>query len=476
MCQIHDASGASAPKFDATTLVDELVVALSNARIYRPDHPRVTGAAEALVAGLKGWFAAEDAERFEIGTSDGFLFHARRPLLGASLSASRLIEPLTAVGSGGLAFLRGAGSEDVLALVGLLSPRKVGPRTVLEANAALDQRGGARVRLLPPYRNAGLGAGAQGTPSGESAAMEAALLQVLEATPRAVYQGTVELLQDAALGAARGEELDLDPARGIVERLQKRIVADASGILGLSRYERYDEFTFGHSIRVCLLAVQFAFSLTKDERVLNRIGLAGLMHDIGKSRIPFEILHAKRRLDPAEKAEVGRHTELGAEILLDMPDPDMLAVAVAFGHHRSHVGGYPRTADESELSLATRLIKICDVYEALTAVRPYKERMSPQRAYRIMMASPPGQFDAGLLRRFIQVNGVYPVGTRLLLESGEHALVRRQTLDVVRPLIELEHAEVPGAARSRRDERDLSEMRDDPGWRVRELVLDDQAA
>ncbi len=361
MCLIHEPLALVAPKFDASTLVDELVVALSNARIYRPEHPRVTGAADAVVAGLRAWFAAENVERFEIGTSDGFLFHACRPLLGASLSAARLIEPLTSVGSGGLAFLRDVGPEDVLALVALLSPRKLEPRSVPEANAALDQRGAARVRLLPPYRNVGLGsAGATG---GEGSGVEAALLQVLEAAPRAVYQGTVELLQDATIGAARGEELELDAARGIVERIQKRMVEDAASILGLSRYERYDEFTFGHSIRVCLLAVQFGSSLTRDERVLNRLGLAALMHDIGKSRIPFEMLHAKRRLDAAELAAVGRHAELGAEILLDMPDPDMLAVAVAFGHHRSNAGGgYPRTADEAELSLATRLIRICDVY------------------------------------------------------------------------------------------------------------------
>ena len=210
MCMVHDPTTLGAPKFDATTLVDELVVALSNARIYRPEHPRVTGAAEALVAGLKGWFAAERADRFEIGTSDGFLFHASRPLLGASLSAARLIEPLSAVSSGGLSFLPDAGPADVLALVGLLSPRKLGPRSVAEANAALDQLGATSVRLLPPYRNLGLGTGSGS--GAEGASVEAALLEVLEAAPRAVYQGTVELLQDAAIGAARGEELELDPA------------------------------------------------------------------------------------------------------------------------------------------------------------------------------------------------------------------------------------------------------------------------
>jgi HD-GYP domain-containing protein (c-di-GMP phosphodiesterase class II) len=476
MCNLHDPQAATPNAFDANALVDELVVALSNARIYRPDHPRVTGAAEAVEAGLRLWFAASpEAERCEIGTADGFLFHKRRPLVGVSLSAVRLIEPLRTLGSGGISFQPGLKASEVLALVGLLAPRTLKARNLQEANAALLQQGVSRVRLLPPYRHEGLALGTA-APLGETretAELEAALLRALEATPRAVYQGTVELLQDAAIGAARGETIALDPARGVVERLQKRMIEDAPAMLGLSRYERYDEFTFGHSIRVCMLALQFGWALTQDEHKVQRLGVAALMHDIGKARVPFEILHAKRRLEPAEKDQIGRHTELGAAILLDAPDPDLLSVAVAFGHHRDPDGGggYPRTADRGRLSVATRMIRICDVYEALTAVRPYKERMSPLRAYRIMMGMR-GHFDTSLLRRFIQVNGVYPVGSLVELESGETGVVQRQTLDVLRPVVRIEAPPVEGVRRPGTELRDLSEQRLDEGWRVQRLVLE----
>jgi HD-GYP domain-containing protein (c-di-GMP phosphodiesterase class II) len=476
MCDLHDPQDAAPVAFDVSTLVDEVVVALSNARIYRPDHPRVTGAADAVETGLAAWFQAEpEAERCEVGFADGFLFHRRRPLVGVSLSATRLIEPLSALGSGGLAFQRGTSAADVLGLVALLAPRTLRPRDVREANAALAQVGVTRVKLLPPYRHEGLGLGGgpRQAEAREARALETALVEALEATPRAVYQGTVELLQDAAVGAARGEALALDPARGVVERLQKRMLEDAPAMLGLARYERYDEFTFGHSIRVCMLALQFGWALTQDEESVRRLGLAALMHDIGKSRVPFEILHAKRRLDAAEKEQIGRHTELGAEILLEMPDPDLLSVAVAFGHHRDPggAGGYPRTADGGRLGMATRMIRICDVYEALTAVRPYKERMSPLRAYRIMMGMQ-GHFDLGLLRRFIQVNGVYPVGSHVRLDSGESAVVQRQTQDVLRPIVRVSAAPIAGVRRRGTEERDLSTMRTDEGWRVDEIVLE----
>jgi putative nucleotidyltransferase with HDIG domain len=473
MCTLHDPQEAATKPLDPTAVVDELVVALSNARIYRPDHPRVTAAVATLVSGLECWFETKGAERFDLGVADGFLFHARRPLLGASLSASRLVDPLSRLSSGGISFLRGAAARDVLALVALLGARRHDARSHAEANLALDQQGASKVRLLPPYR-----AGVDGLAAPQTGAdleqVEAALAHLLEVTPREVYQSTVETLQDATVDAVRGSALDLDSLRGVAEKLQQRMLADPATMLGLTRYERYDEFTFGHSIRVAALALQFGSTLTRDTELLNRIGLAALLHDIGKSRVPFDILHARRRLDPAERRIMSRHTELGAEVLLETGEADPLAVTVAFGHHRAEEGqGYPLTTDGAPLCLATRLIKLCDVYEALTAVRPYKPRMSPIRAYRIMMGMQ-GQFDPALLRRFIEVNGAYPVGQRVRLASGEVARVRRQTEEVLKPLVELEPTTLAGARAGRAQERDLRSA-DDEGHTVAELLLDDAA-
>jgi putative nucleotidyltransferase with HDIG domain len=479
MCDAHphdETCTAAAP--DVSGFLDEIVVALSNARIYRPDHPRVTTSVTALVEGLAAWLEAKGRDRLEVGTADGFLFHDQRPLLGASLSAPRIVAPLKRLGSGGLAFLKGASELDFQALVAVLGARRLEPETPDEANAALSARGGRSIRFLPAYRSEDLAGEGRATTVAVPADLDsqALLAESLGEAPRELYQGTVDLLQEAAIGAARGDALALDAARTTVERLLQRVTEDAGTMLGLARYERYDEFTFGHSIRVCLLALQLASTLTKDARALNRIGMAALLHDIGKARVPFEILHARGRLAPEEKAEMSRHTEHGAAILLAMPDPDPLAVTVAFGHHRGETGGgYPRTADGTALSTATRLIKICDVYEALTAVRPYKARMSPVRAYRIMMGMH-GQFDGALLRHFIEVNGIYPAGGRVRLGSGEIARVRRQTGDVERPIVEVEVSAAGTPLKAgRRPERDLTKGDGTELYLVRELMLDDVA-
>jgi HD-GYP domain-containing protein (c-di-GMP phosphodiesterase class II) len=125
-------------------------------------------------------------------------------------------------------------------------------------------------------------------------------------------------------------------------------------------------------------------------------------------------------------------------MLLDAPNSDPMAVSIAFGHHRTTTGGgYPDTLHRPDLSLATKIVKICDVYEALTAVRPYKPRMSPTRAYRIMIAMQ-DHFDAPVLKRFIQVNGIYPTGTRVRLSDGSVARVERQTKAPLLPVVDVE--------------------------------------
>ena len=134
---------------------------------------------------------------------------------------------------------------------------------------------------------------------------------------------------------------------------------------------------------------------------------------------------------PAEKRQIPFNAAI------ENRESDPLAVAAAYGHHcLSNGGGYPRTCGEFEQSIVTKLVKICDVYEALTAVRPYKRAMTPAKAYRVMLDMP-GHFDPDLLRHFVRTVGIYPSGTRVRLDTGEVARVIRQTADFHRPVIEV---------------------------------------
>lgn len=472
MCDLHQSEEEGAPKTGITEFVDELVVATTNSKIYWNDHPRVKSSIAALLRCLEDQSMEELSDKIVIGAAEGFLFYKRRPLLGASLSATRVIESLKGVASGGLSVSKRAGEHDFLALVDILSGVKQDYRDFTEANQDLLKRGCKHIQFLPEYR------GGDYTTASPDAALLAALgeTEVDEGPiefdiPVELYQQTVSLLQDAMVRACHGEDINIEQAKGFVESILDRLSNDAISMMGIARYERYDAYTFGHSIRVCFLALYFAASLFDDEELLLRIGLAALMHDIGKAWVPFEVLHSTKRLTDEERVEMNKHTTHGGEILLKMVEVDPLTVATAFSHHQTlDGGGYPDTVHRVRQSIGTRIIKICDVYEALTAVRPYKPRMSPVRAYRIMM-SMKNHFDPVLLRRFIAANGVYPIGSLVKLSTGEVARVMKQNDDPHKPVIKIEIDET-GAELTHDDRliRDLATGIGGPPTQIAEIL------
>lgn len=469
MCDVHRFHGDGPERaIEASDLVDELVVSMTNRRIYDIDHPRVYTSLGRLHETIDLLLEQEGGGQVELGMADGYLFCGRRPLVGASLSALRIIEPLNWLDSGGIGFRRGIEREDLEVLVEVLAARKGRFEDFREANEEMRRRGCATISLLPAYHapfeaGAELGSSGATTPlvapreSGELPA-EATTLQI----PRKLYQGIVDLMQDVMVKVCRRDHFSIDSAQGFIEAILRRLDQDGGSMMNICRYEQYDAYTFGHSIRVCFLALNFARCLSRDPALIQRVGLSALLHDVGKAWIPFEILHSRGRLSPAERIEMERHTVFGSEILLGTENADPMAVATAFGHHQTLAGrGYPASLHRIEQSLVTRLVKICDVYEALTAVRPYKVGMSPVRAYRIMM-SMDDHFDPVLLRRFVEVNGIYPVGCRVILSSREVARVLEQTDALEQPVVRVE-VDPDGERLATEDERILNLRRPEEG-------------
>ncbi|MCU0863337.1 MAG: HD domain-containing protein [Planctomycetes bacterium] len=414
---------------EATLLVDRLAACLVNCRIYELSHSRVQNALQELQRRLQDFARATSAGKILIGVAERIVFCQGKPLLGASIGAPRLVELLANWKAGGIEF---EPPVELAALEQLLLALNSRPDAGADAerfNTALAERKVARVRLLPPYVDRQAAAG-----GAEAAAAQPELDSAVQIGLR-FYQTVVDLLQTVTVSVCRGGRIDFAPVQTQAERMLHLLEQKDRQALGLLRQEQYDAFTFGHSLRVALLAMQFARSLTDDRDLLIRIGTAGLLHDVGKARVPFELLHATRPLDAEERNLMNKHSEFGAEILLDHHDADPLAVAAAFGHHRGPDGsGYPRTQHEHHVSLVTSIVKICDIYEALTAARPYKQPMSPIRAYRVMLAMG-DRLDRKLLRRFVECNGVYPVGQLVELLDGRLAVVRCPTRDPLRPVV-----------------------------------------
>jgi putative nucleotidyltransferase with HDIG domain len=177
-------------------------------------------------------------------------------------------------------------------------------------------------------------------------------------------------------------------------------------------------------VNVSILTMGQARGLGIDGPLLREFGLAALMHDIGKVRTPIEILNKPDKLTDDEFTIMKRHVVDGAEILRMTPDVPALAPVVAFEHHlRTDGSGYPGGVTRPALNVGTMLCSIADVYDAMRSQRTYQQSFPTDRILAVLKRNDGKQFDQHLVRRFVQLIGIYPAGTLVRLNTGDVAVV-----------------------------------------------------
>ena len=208
-----------------------------------------------------------------------------------------------------------------------------------------------------------------------------------------------------------------------VEGLAEMAAQNRTALVALTAMKSYDNYTFTHMVNVSILAMAQARALGLDGPQLREVGLSALMHDVGKVRVPAEILQKAERLTDEEFTLMKRHVVDGAEILRQTPEMPIMAPSVAFEHHlRLDGGGYPNVTRTS-LNLATMLTSIADVYDAMRSQRAYQQAFPTDRILAVMQRNDGSQFDQNLVRRFVQLIGIYPPGTLVQLNTNEIAIV-----------------------------------------------------
>ncbi|MGQ9801330.1 MAG: HD-GYP domain-containing protein [Candidatus Saccharicenans sp.] len=211
-------------------------------------------------------------------------------------------------------------------------------------------------------------------------------------------------------------------------------------LLNLVSVKKRDLITFVHLLNVTMLVMFFAsrLGLARDD-VLD-LGLAALYHDIGKLYISKKIIKKKGRLTEAEFQQVQTHPIIGARILQGYKETlGYLPMVAAFEHHlRYDLSGYPRLPFTRKPHLASMMISICDVYDALALKRSYKKEYPPDKIYELMMMEKGKAFPPELLDKFFQFVGLWPVGTVVLLNDGRVGVVRQvNEQDIARPVVEI---------------------------------------
>jgi putative nucleotidyltransferase with HDIG domain len=263
--------------------------------------------------------------------------------------------------------------------------------------------------------------------------------QIGIAAARRVYRTAVETAESLWNAAKAGEQPDPNAARTIIDSLARMVSEDRTSLMALTALKKYDNYTFTHMVNVSALAMAQARALNIDGPLLREFGFAALMHDIGKVNTPLEILNKPDQLTREELTIMKRHVVDGAHILRRTPEMPALAPIVAFEHHlKQDLSGYPENVGSRKLNLCTTIVSLADVYDALRSNRPYRQGLPTARIRAIMTEQTNPAFHQTLLKRFVNLLGLFPVGNVVRLSTEEIAVVTAEhPADPFRPQVKV---------------------------------------
>lgn len=240
------------------------------------------------------------------------------------------------------------------------------------------------------------------------------------------------LFEEIRLGA----EIDGGKVKQAVSGCVDSIVRNPDASVWLTRIQAKDEGTAQHSLNVAALSIVMAKSLNMTTRELEDVGVCAMLHDVGKTSLPEQLLTKKEPLTPDEQQEVKKHTRYGRDILVSTQSVMSGAADVAHAHHERPDGkGYPRGLTDEKIPLFAKIVAIAEAYDVITTKQPYREARSPSEALQELYAQRGKQFDEDLVLKFIDSVGVFPPGSIIEFAKGEIGIVLSSTGDKLKPRV-----------------------------------------
>jgi len=396
------------------TFIMSLYGALRSIRMYPIENPVVQKGLEDLTSVSEELRGAEDD--LELRLSGEFIFVNSTRLrldLDNYTTFSYLLALCRACGVGVLRVKSKPTSRDwIVFLSFLLAPRGDGPEGRFAAlRQRLDETGVVAFEVSPPV---------------ESEDEQKDRLQSKEAAKR-TYARSVSATKDVINSVRLGQSPNIRKIKRVVQGIVDQILADETSLVGLTTLRDYDDYTFTHSVNVCIFSVALGRRLGLTRLQLYDLGLAALFHDIGKSRVPLEILNKPDLLSDEEWSRLSAHPWLGLLALFQVKEQQEFpyrAMIVAYEHHmKRDATGYPRSLRTSEMGFYSRVVAVADGFDAATTRRSYQEAMDPAAVLNQMREHTRRGLDPVIVKAFVNLTGIYPVGTFVVLDTFELAIV-----------------------------------------------------
>jgi putative nucleotidyltransferase with HDIG domain len=226
-----------------------------------------------------------------------------------------------------------------------------------------------------------------------------------------------------------------------------RVVSSNTALAQILAVKQYENLTYIHSVNVAVLSLLLGRQLALDDQTLAVLVEAAVLHDVGKTRIPLELVKKPGALDKRERKLMEAHTVLGAELLAQMDGLRPLTPLVALEHHRSAIGGgYPDLGAGVVPHVLSQIVSVADIYEAVTGARSYQSPTPPERACLLLARLAGSKLNAALVKAFVNAITFFPIGSLVRTNCAELAVViRTNSHDLLHPMIELvdEHVQTP---------------------------------
>jgi HD-GYP domain-containing protein (c-di-GMP phosphodiesterase class II) len=257
---------------------------------------------------------------------------------------------------------------------------------------------------------------------------------------RRSYGVGLELLRQTASAVAMGRPVDLDAATRLVRQLTDQVIQDPAHALLLTTVRSYDEYTYYHMLNVCLLSVALGYAVGLGPDQIVALGIGALLHDVGKVNVPIDILQQVGALSAEQWRLIQRHPVDGAGLIF-ATGGDLLSVtaAIVLEHHAAYdLSGYPQLSGRPTPSLPARMVAVADCFDAMTTQRPYRKAEERRQALNIMLAGTGRGFDPHVIRAFVRLLGVFPVGSLIRLTNGSVGVVTQNHPKILsRPTVRL---------------------------------------
>jgi HD-GYP domain-containing protein (c-di-GMP phosphodiesterase class II) len=405
----------------ARELVRALAVAQTNATLYPASHPLVGQSIEELVAAVAA-VVQMGFEEITVNVYKGTLFVEDHVLPEESVTYRKLIEELLARGISALTLTATFSTADAKAFIELLAADSI--RDIEAAQSFLEARQAVNVHV------------SETTALDE---MAEATTPEAKARARSEYDAGLQVMRDVETQAKLGRVFEVEPLQRLVNTLLNSLFLDPAAVLGLTAIKSHDDYTLNHSINVCILSLSLGAALGLDQESLHSLGLSALLYDLGKVRIPEDILNKESPLTADEWQVIKSHAAEGADLLKRIQLVDQMPMIVAYEHHQRHdLQGYPEPRGQTEQHLFSKVVALCDAYDAMTTSRPFRREIRPDKALAVLMQGRGKAYDPSLTKTFVAMLGIYPMGAVVRMDDGSTAIVYRVNRDdLLRPRVKV---------------------------------------